>query len=522
MPKNKFLLVLILIVLLGSFLRFHKLGNNSFVADEFLDINTSYGYAKTGNWKSWDFNLEKPAERENDPSDQRAWIYRWQVAQILKKFPPTEAAARSVSAAWGIISILAIYWVSFRFTGNKYIGLISAFLFAVSASGIVFDRRLRMYAMFLPIFLLFSWFVFQFLESRYKGKNKYLGKVNERLGINILYLLPAVLLGYASHLTHELTVNIIPVFIAYCAVLFLFYFLRDKRVLGKFRAPEVQNRQFPAWGKYAGILALAGLAAAALYYFYPAVFSQFGGKIKIFNNNYSYFSKVFSDYSHPLLAVVFLSWGIFYLCQRARKLKEAAWIAVSFIFTVLMAVFIWRRNAGGQYIFFILPFGIILISAGIYAAAEFFKENLAKYKNKALAVSLAVSLLLLPNYGYFFEENNAYRQTSKSDNPNYRRIFGYFKKHRLESDVLITRNYRNYYFGGEKVKVFSFGGELAEKKLDLDDLEKILESHPSGWIIYSDNDERYISGDARNFIGKNMEKINAIEARGKVSVYRWK
>ena len=137
MRKNYTFIILLAIVILGTFLRFYKLGENSFVADEFLDINSSYAHAKTGEWVNWDFNLEKVNEENAfSPRDERAWAYKWQVATLFKFLPPTEGTARAVSAIWGIITILLIYFVAKDFTKNKTIGLIAAFLFAISIDGI--------------------------------------------------------------------------------------------------------------------------------------------------------------------------------------------------------------------------------------------------------------------------------------------------------------------------------------------------------------------------------------------------
>jgi hypothetical protein len=50
--KKNLYVALLVIIILGAFLRFYKLGNNSFVADEFLDINSSYAYFKTNVWQN--------------------------------------------------------------------------------------------------------------------------------------------------------------------------------------------------------------------------------------------------------------------------------------------------------------------------------------------------------------------------------------------------------------------------------------------------------------------------------------
>src|SRR3989344_8489634 len=120
---------LAIIVLLGAGLRFYSLGYNSFVSDEFLDINSAYGYAQTGQWRAWDFNFGKLSEVNlNVPRDERAVVYKWQVAQLFRFFPPTETVARSVSVFWGMISIGVIFWATYMMTKRREIALIAALL----------------------------------------------------------------------------------------------------------------------------------------------------------------------------------------------------------------------------------------------------------------------------------------------------------------------------------------------------------------------------------------------------------
>ena len=171
--------------------------------------------------------------------------------------------------------------------------------------------------------------------------------------------------------------------------------------------------------------------------------------------------------------------------------------------------------------FFVKPFVIILIAAGIYYLAKFLKDNLGEHGKKAYLIAIIILLLILPNYAYFFQSDNAYNQTSESDNPDYRKVFIYFKKAKTADDVLITRNFRNYYWSGSKVKVFDFGGELAKEKLSLQDINKITAENPSGWFIFSDNDESYIANDVITYAEKNWEKVSNVQVRGKVTVFRW-
>jgi hypothetical protein len=498
--------ILLTILLLGAFLRFYRLGETSFVADEFLDINSSYAYLKTGVWQNWDFNRGVVnAENEFAPRDERAWAYKWQVAELFQILPPTEAVARSVSAAWGVLTIFLIFFIARDWTKRAEVGLLSAFFFAVSISGIIFDRRLRMYAMFFPIFLLFSWLTYKFLESRYGGKIDFIKLFNSKFGVNIVFLVPAILFGLLSFHIHQLTGSIVMITVVYFIVQYILELRTSKNYLNKYLI-------------FLGVI-VAGILGARIAA--SGLVDSFFGGIVLFTDHPSYLIITLRDYSHPLIASLLIILGAYHLMKNPDTKKEGIWLVVSFLAPLFMAMFLWRRNVGEQYIFFAQSFLIILLASGVYFSAKFFQDNLAQFKNKAFIAAIVLAAFIVPQYGYFFEENNAYRQTSEASNPNYRSIFTYFKKNKKPGDVLISRNFRNYYWSGEKVKTFDFGGEMTKENFSLEDLQKIIQENPSGWFIYSDNDEDFIANDAEKYALDNLEKINAIAVRGKVKVYRW-
>lgn len=504
--KKNLYIILAVIIIFGAFLRFYKLGNNAFVADEFLDINSTYAYLKTGVWQNWDFNFgQVNVENAFAPRDERAWIYKGQVAEIFKFLPPTEGVARSVSALWSILTIILIYLVGSYFTKNKTIGLLSAFLFAVSIQGIELGRRLRMYAMFLPVYLLFSWLIFHFLEEKYEGKIGFLKRFNEKWGINPIYLFPALLGGILSLMTHQLAANIV-----FTAGIYLLW-----------GAVRTYKKEKAYLSKYLILVGLGILGIILVNIILPKEVASFSAGLRFFNNHWEYVGLLFSDYGNGLLAAMLLILGVYFIYRKQELFKEGSFLVASFLVPLLAAIFLWSRNVGAQYIFFIKPFVIILIAAGIYYLAKFLKDNLGDYGKKAYLMAIIILLLTFPNYAYFFQNDNTYNQTSEADNPNYRKVFAYFKKAKIESDFLITRNFRNYYFSSAKVKVFDFGGELAKEKLSLQDINKITAENPSGWFIFSDNDESYIANDVITYAEKNWEKVSNVQVRGKITVYRW-
>jgi hypothetical protein len=506
--------VLLVILLLGAFLRFFNLGETSFVADEFLDINASYGYFKTAQWQAWDFNFERPdtTANANVARDERAFAYKWQVAQLFHFLPPTEGTARMISALWGLVTLLLVFQMTVYFTKRKEIGLIAAFLYAISISALVMDRRLRMYAMFVPVFLAFSWMAYRVLEEQYQGKIAWLSTIQKRFGLNLVYLIPAVLLGLLSLHLHLLTVNI--------AFIILVYALAQAVLLARAQGWH--------WNKYVCIVVgfIAGIIG--LQVFAPKTFQLFVSSFSFPDNHYSYFDIVLKDYSHRVLAILFFGAGMWYMLKDKTPAKEqpslisaGLWLSLSFLTPLFMAVFMWRRNVGEQYISFAQPFKIIIVAIGIYMIAKFFEKHMSSFGKRAFIVPMVLMLLIVPNYGYFFESDNSYRQTSQSDSPQYRKVFGYFMKNRATGDILITRFLRNYYVSGAHIHIENLGGEITKDKLTLERLQGIIAQYPHGWVILSDNDNVFVAHDATAFIEKTMEHVSDSQVRGKVSVYRW-
>lgn len=497
---------LVLIVLFGAILRFVGLGNNPFVADEFIDLNASYGYAETGIWQAWDFNRGAPDTIDvYPPRDERSFIYRLQVAELFKYLSVTETVARSVSVLWGLVTIVLMYFVTRSFTGNRMIALIAAFLFAVSITGIEFDRRLRMYAMFYPVYLTLSWLTFRFLETRYEGSVAWLRGLSERTGVQpllVLILLPLLALSFHLQL---LTVNLAPVFLAYVLVMAAYLFRKRQSVLNR----------------YSVFLALSILGAALIAMVAPQVIALFTASLKFFIDNQDYLLRVFRDYSHPFMALLLLGAGIYFLAVREHRPKEALWLGLSFFVPLLMAAFLWKRTQGIQYVFFIQSFLIILIASGIYAAGRFFQENLKRYSKQSFAASLLLFLAILPHYGYFFSDEDTTYHRGNSEIADYRKALAYVKKHAAKDDLVVTRNFRNFYLSGARLPVYDFGGERADHDVTLGELRALVREHPKGWVVLFDNDQQFFTKEAYLYVKDTMRETDVSAIRGAAKAYRW-
>jgi len=495
MNAKKAFSILFLIVVLGFALRAYKLDANPFATDEFLDINSTYGYYKTGHWLAWDFNSDKVSENLYAPRDERAPVYRWQVAQLFHWFQPTETVARSVSVFWGIVSIVLLYLTGTYFSGKKEIGLLSAFLFSVSSAGVEIDRTLRMYAMFLPVFLLFSWFLFRFFEEEYNGKILFFRKIYEHFGLNIIWLLPAAAAGLISWYTHILTANMGVIIFVYLLINFFRIFFRKKRL---------------ATNKYAVAL-LVLLASSGIFYFiFPEIISGYSQFFTFFKFNSKYFYAAVSDYTNFFMAYSFIFLGIYALHKNAGK--KSAWISTNFFSILAAAVFIWGLGFGLRFFFFAMPFGIILISAGIYRGAELISENSLKFKRWIFSGFLAVFLIILPDYSHFLSSNNFYKQSE--DEADYRKIFAYIVKNGQPGDTLITRNFRSFYFKNAKLNIIPIKWE---QSISMAELNQAVSKNSAIWTVFGDGKGSF-DKEALQFIKNNFQLKKEITGEG---IYKW-
>ncbi len=499
--------ILVIILLVGVVLRFYNLGENSFVADEFLDINSAYGYHQTGEWQAWDFNYTMPSSvNENVLRDERAAPYKFQVAALFSILPPTEAVARSVSVAWGIFAILIVFWSAWIFTQRRDIGLVAALMCALSISAIIFSRRLRMYAMFFPLYLTAATALYAAYERTYEGSITFLKDASRRFGIHVPYLVLAGAVTVLSLSVHQMTAHLL---ISFGAYVLLQTYLRY-RATGE-------------WKNRYGYSTLFGAGAVVVaFLFFPKTIRSFTQGLIFFDDHFGYLTHALADFATPVIGAGLIVFGTAFLFRRTEYRSAVWYLILAYFVPLLMAIFLWRRNVGPQYIFFIQSFGMILAATGIIGVFEFLQKAIGERWNWRTGILSGIALfILVPNLGYFFEENNTYHETSSGGNPNYRKVFTYFKKERLAGDALITRNFRNYYWSGAQVKVFDFGGELSKEKLSLADVQKIEAEYPSGWFIYSGNDEDYISSEVEQYVEKHWERVSNASVRGDITVYRW-
>ncbi|MEA1925871.1 MAG: hypothetical protein U9M90_01315 [Patescibacteria group bacterium] len=491
--RKKIIVLFLGILLLAGFLRVYKLGSQSFIADEYIGINISYGYHKTGEWKYWDFNAGRLTDREYT----RAKIYYWQVAQTFHFLEPTERNARLVSVLWGLAGIVAIFVVSFLITGNIYISLISSALLSISVSALMFDRKLRMYSMFAPIYFLFSYAVYQFFESKcYPNFLRRINYFSEKTNLNWHYLPLAILLGIVSLMTHLLAVNIVPTVLVYFVLMAVY--LRKN--------PVKQKKYF--W--------LLGISV--LFIIIVSQTNTFHGAANFFEigkSNWKYFQKITLDYSYGLLAFTFFIPGCVYLVKKHKKI--GVWTILSFLVPLSMAILVWDRNAGHQYIYFTEPFKVIIIASGIYFAAKTISKKIFPNRRFVFGALVIYFILLLFNFQFFVSDKSFYQHPKRWSYSNYRQAYQYFLKKKSSNEVIMMRTFMSYNIRESNSAVLSYG---RSDKLTLEKIKKAQEQYDGIWLINTDG-EFNIKGSAKKFIKENFELIETKYTNDKVRIWHW-
>ena len=162
------IVMLCLIVMLGAALRFYDLGRESYWLDEMASVYLAQGSLKSVLAGALDQDLYG--------------VFALLAHAWIRAFGTAEAATRSLSALAGTAAIAVMYAVG-RETLGRRVGLLSAFLMAISEFQIYYSQDFRYYSLFLLMTLLTFLFHVRALRT-------------VRFGWFVLYVLGGVLLVY--------------------------------------------------------------------------------------------------------------------------------------------------------------------------------------------------------------------------------------------------------------------------------------------------------------------------------------
>ena len=163
---NKVKLLLIVILLLGTFLRVYGLGTESFWLDEAdtaqaVDFSTSKIIERTY------VNLTLMPEFFGEGGGSLP-LYNILVKYWTIIFGLSEFKLRLFSVLFGVVSIYLIFLIG-KFLFNSKVGLIAAFILAINHQHIFFSQEARLYSLLVALTLFSAFSLLRALSSNKKN-----------------------------------------------------------------------------------------------------------------------------------------------------------------------------------------------------------------------------------------------------------------------------------------------------------------------------------------------------------------
>ena len=182
---NKNIALLVLIVLLGTIVRFAGLDSESLWTDEMLSVDHA---RQTSLWQV----VEHVGTKEAAPPGHYLLLHYW-----IQIFGSSDVSVRLPSVLFSIASILVMYALMKLFFSERA-SLIAALLFSISLQQVVYAQEARLYSMFTFIALLTTYFFIRgFVMDEKWLKYAYLAALTFALYTNYL---AAVLIAFYGFL----------------------------------------------------------------------------------------------------------------------------------------------------------------------------------------------------------------------------------------------------------------------------------------------------------------------------------
>ncbi|MEJ2272210.1 MAG: glycosyltransferase family 39 protein [Candidatus Bathyarchaeota archaeon] len=354
-------LVLILIIIMGSGLRFYGL-DRSLWLDEVLSV------ASQSDFQRHLSNIYLPMH-----------LY-FVVLHIFTYFGTSEIVLRLPSFIFGILSIILMYKIGKLFFGRLE-GLIGAFLLSISTILIRHSQEARYYSLSAFLSLLSFFFLFKAVKEH-----------DRKLWVGFFF---STILAVLSH---YYMIFIVLIEVIFLGIMFAKYpksFILGVKKIGKakivlllfglliisvFSFPIIQNilNQFLSGSGYAG-QATFGIPPES---FFQDLFSNFS-----FGYSFSYFTFLSGTLAGTLFLFVFFLFLLMGLVTSAKNYNDQTILLVLWIFLPAMIIYFLSVSLNSalidaKYLIFIIPSYLLCISKGISSISS----NLLKYYYRCIFI----------------------------------------------------------------------------------------------------------------------------------------
>lgn len=382
--KNNWGVVLILgiFVFWGGFLRLHNLGVQSLWIDEGYTINATQGILDHG-YPILDSGATYPVHI----------LHNYFTALSIKLFgfdAYNPWSARLPAALFGIFSILAVYFFTFRVTKNKLTALTASFIIAFSYWEISWSRQARGYTDMQFFIIMAFMFFYDWLDTK---------KISTAIWTVVFFTL--------SYLSHAVALIFIPSF-------FLIFFIHG-----------IVNNKIREWLSPTTISLFVILGGIGVW-----IAMRILPKITLYDYAGKYASFLLGDFKYISLAVATIIIGLFLF-------KNRFWRALYLVMTVippLLIIFFYSQTIQMRYLLPVFPFLIIIACYSIYLLA--IKTPYAKEKYQLFFFCSIVAVMSIPIVTFI--PKTIYNLEIGSPQPNFKIGYSAIRTLQKDDDVVIS------------------------------------------------------------------------------------
>ena len=480
--KLKTLTILILLIVLGFFLRIYRLGAADFKEDEHFTIKAAayQYYCRQDNnncrYQPTSFNSRLKAlirNNETKPnllteiyfwdfasqsptliSANRAWPHSLILSRAYSILGISEFSSRIVSVIAGSLLMLFSYFLSLYFSKSRLISLVYTALIATSFPLIEYSRHARMYSLFILVFPLLCLLIYQLLHKRFSLI---------KFGFTVLVFL----LAYWLHL---LTL-ILPVSL----LIYTAYFGLIKKHQ---RLKQVFLVLFSCL-----FITLALSFWLNINFFHSYFFSV----TPVFR--WQYFRFILE---YPLPAIVSAVIIIPVLPQLFKHRQSAYLLTIILTYSFFLTFFS-QKPAGSAYIVHLLPLTMLLLLMAIDLAV---KKTLKQYIYFFIILISVTRLILLSNYLYY----------GRDDRPRLQLAYQVIKNQLKPDQQILGIQVKDYYLQNLPVKTPIIN--LAEKQaLSVNELLNLLNQSSASYIVWEKEKFAHFQPEVIELVKTSAQKL---------------
>jgi uncharacterized membrane protein len=477
--KKHFMILLLLIVILGTFLRFHELSEESIWVDE----------AFTYDYIQMDLSeLVETLRVEVHPIGFYLLHHYW---NGILGF--SEMALRFLPFIFGSLSIIVLFFLV-RQLYDRRVALLSTLFFSLSYTFVMYSQEAKMYAQFILFFLLSILFFVRFLQK---------AKFNSNLiGLTLFNIL----------MLHTHFLSFVVIFLE-IVIYYFFYLLKKGQKIDLFKALFKKNAKYDLskFNLFLVILFLSYVPWLQIFYtqIQHLVFYQFPLKFneKLGLDGFYYFF---------ILAILIMFAGLYYLYYLTKnksslqklqglfgkfKLKNSYFVLIFLGWIVVNLIFhqhFFNNLFYIRYLLFIFPLAYV-----------FFAKRLLKLKKVSMIILLIVYLIASSFILFQYYEIDGKEQ--------WREAAEYIEQDAGVNDILL------FHRSGHPWWAFNYyySGNLEQVRMDMDEdiwmLQK-AEGHEHAYLILSHN---YRTKELfKEEMDERYKLINTLELNG-IKLYKY-